>query len=66
VIPCLNAPPAPFVPEQHHFTPGVALTVVGFGSPEEHAALIAPVREALPPLFELVTPADPLCLQRRL
>ena len=27
----LSAPPAPFVPEQHHFTPGLALIVVGFG-----------------------------------
>jgi FAD/FMN-containing dehydrogenase len=44
VIPCLNAPPAPFVPERYHFLPGVALTVVGFGSAEEHAALIASVR----------------------
>lgn len=64
VIPCLNAPPAPFVPEQYHFLPGLALTVVGFGSAEEHAALIAPVREALPPLFELVTPMPYTALQQ--
>jgi FAD/FMN-containing dehydrogenase len=64
VIPCLNAPPAPFVPEQYHYMPGVALTVVGFGSAQEHAALIAPVREALPPLFELVTPMPYTALQQ--
>ena len=64
VIPCLNAPPAPFVPERYHFLPGVALTIVGFGSAEEHAALIAPVREALPPLFELVTSMPYTALQQ--
>jgi FAD/FMN-containing dehydrogenase len=64
VIPCLNAPPAPFVPEQYHLLPGLALTVVGFGSAEEHAALVAPVREALPPLFELVTPMPYTVLQQ--
>jgi FAD/FMN-containing dehydrogenase len=62
----LNAPPAPFVPEAHHFAPGFALVVVGFGSPEEHAAVMAPVREALPPLFELVTPIPYVMLQRML
>ena len=48
-IVCNNAPPAPFVPESYHFAPGVALIVVGFGTPEEHAAAIAPLREALSP-----------------
>jgi FAD/FMN-containing dehydrogenase len=52
----LSAPPAPFVPEQYHFAPGYALVIVGFSSPEAHAELVAPVREKLPPLFELVTP----------
>jgi len=33
-IVCAAAPPAPFVPEQHHFTPAVALIMVGFGTPE--------------------------------
>ena len=32
VIAGLNAPPAPFVPEQHHFRPGYALLVTGFGA----------------------------------
>ena len=27
----LNAPPAPFVPEEHHFAPGYVLVLVGFG-----------------------------------
>ena len=66
VIAGLNAPPAPFVPEQHHFRPGYALLVTGFGSAEEHAAVAARIREAVPPLFELVTPMPYVELQQLL
>ena len=59
----LNAPPAPFVPEQFHFAPGLALFVVGFGTPEEHAAAIAPVAGAVPPLFQFATPIPYTMLQ---
>jgi FAD/FMN-containing dehydrogenase len=52
----LHAPPLPAVPEQHHFTPGHALIVIGFGSADDHARAIAPFRERLAPLFEIVTP----------
>jgi FAD/FMN-containing dehydrogenase len=52
----LHAPPLPAVPEQHHFTPGHALIVVGFGSADDHARAVAPIRERLEPLFEIVTP----------
>jgi FAD/FMN-containing dehydrogenase len=62
----LNAPPAPFVPPQYHFTPGYLLLVVGFSSAAEHAQIIAPIRDALPPLFELVSPIPYLALQRTL
>ncbi len=62
----LNAPPAPFVPAQYHFTPGYLLIVVGFSSAAEHARIVAPIRAALPPLFELVTPIPYLALQRTL
>jgi FAD/FMN-containing dehydrogenase len=60
----LNAPPAPFVPEQYHFQPGYALAVTGFGSAEAHAGLVRPVRDALRPLFELVTPIPYVGLQQ--
>ncbi|TDW18722.1 FAD-binding oxidoreductase [Kribbella kalugense] len=56
VIAALNAPPAPFVPAEHHFKPGFALVVVGFGSPEQHADALERLRGTLPPLFEVVTP----------
>ena len=52
----LSAPPAPFVPEQYRFRPGHALLVAGFGSAEEHERIVAPIRKAVTPLFELVTP----------
>jgi FAD/FMN-containing dehydrogenase len=60
----LNAPPEPFVPEQHRLRPGYALAVVGFGSAEAHAQLIDPARGALQPLFELVTPIPYVNLQQ--
>jgi FAD/FMN-containing dehydrogenase len=60
----LSAPPAPFVPQQHHFAPGFALIVVGFGSAEEHAQVVKPIRDALAPLFELVTPMPYTQLQQ--
>ena len=62
----MSAPPAPFVPEQHHFTPGFALVVVGWGTPEEHERAIRPVRETMAPLFELVTPIPYANLQQML
>ena len=52
----MSAPPAPFIAPQHHFAPGYALIVVGFGSAEEHAQVVAPIRTSVPPLFEFVTP----------
>jgi FAD/FMN-containing dehydrogenase len=60
----LSAPPAPFVPEQYRLQTGHALLVAGFGSPEAHAAAVAPVRKAVPPLFELVTPLPYVALQQ--
>jgi FAD/FMN-containing dehydrogenase len=60
----LSAPPAPFVPAAMHFAPGYALAVVGFGSTEEHAATVAPIRAGLPPAWELVTSLPYTALQR--
>jgi Berberine and berberine like len=60
----LNAPPAPFVPEEHQLAPVYAIAIVGFGDPEAHAQTIAPIREAIPPLFEIVTPIPYVNLQQ--
>lgn len=54
------------MPEEHRFKNGHALIVVGFGSPEDHARAIAPVREGMKPLFELVTPIPFVALQQML
>ena len=62
----LNAPPAPFVPPEHHFAPGYVLLLTGFGSGAEHARLAARIRESLPPLFDLVTPMPYVELQKLL
>lgn len=62
----LNAPPAPFVPEQHHFQPGYALLLTGFDDGPEHAALTDRIRAALPPLFDMVSPMPFEALQQLL
>ena len=65
VVAALSAPPEPFVPEQHRGVPGVAVLVANWGSAEEHAAAIAPLR-GQHPLFELVTPLPHVALQQTL
>ena len=62
----LNAPPAPFVPEQHQLQPGYAAIVVGTGTPEQHAEVVAALREGAPPLFEFATPMPYVELQKML
>ena len=62
----VNAPPAPFVPPEHHFAPGYVLLLTGFGSGPEHAQLVTRIRESLPPLFDLVTPMPYVELQKLL
>jgi FAD/FMN-containing dehydrogenase len=60
----LAAPAAPFVPARYRGRPGFALLLAGFSSAQQHAALIAPIRDAAPPLFEFVTPLPYVELQK--
>ena len=60
----LSAPLEPFVPEPYRLAPGYALVIVGFGSAEEHAQVIAPIRAAVPPAWDLVTPLPYTHLQQ--
>jgi FAD/FMN-containing dehydrogenase len=60
----LSAPPEPFVPKEHQLAPVYAFVIVGFGNAETHAGLIEPVRKAVPPLIELVTPMPYTALQQ--
>jgi hypothetical protein len=62
-LPLARNPPI-HVPEEHRFRPGIALLITGFGSEEAHAAVVARVREQLPPLFDLVTPLPFVQLQK--
>ncbi len=70
VVGAVNAPPAPFVPDEHHFAPGYVLLLTGFGSVGEantaHADIVADIRRRLPPLFDLVTPMPYVELQQML
>jgi FAD/FMN-containing dehydrogenase len=66
IVTAMNAPPAPFVPEQHHFKPGVALLLTGFDAAEDHADAVARVRAALPPLVDHVEPMPYVALQQML
>jgi hypothetical protein len=60
----LSAPPEPFVPEDLHFSPVFGLVVVGFGDEQEHARLIEPIKRALSPIVELITPIPYVNLQQ--
>ena len=66
IIGGLNAPPAPFVPEQYRLQPGYALVVVGLGDADVHEQVLAEIREALPPLWESVSPMPYTGLQQML
>ncbi len=62
----LNAPPEPFVPEEHQHELGIAMIVVGFGSPEDHAEALARIRDGIPPLFEVADAMPYVALQQML
>jgi FAD/FMN-containing dehydrogenase len=62
----LNAPPAPFVPEPHQLQPGYVALVVGTGSPESHAGVVAALGSGVPPLFDFATPMPYVELQKML
>ncbi|WP_330179024.1 FAD-binding oxidoreductase [Nocardia sp. NBC_01503] len=61
----VSAPPLPFVPERYQGQPGFVTAVIGFGTPEELAEMVAPLRAAAPaPAWELVTPIPYTALQQ--
>jgi hypothetical protein len=66
VVGGLNAPPAPFVPEAFQLQPGYAMVIVGFGSPEEHAAVLDHARSAVPPDVDFASPMPYVELQKML
>jgi FAD/FMN-containing dehydrogenase len=60
----VNAPPAPFVPEQHRLQPGYALLLVGFDDAAGFGAVADRLRGDVPPLFEFVSPMPYVQLQQ--
>src|SRR5690606_6479396 len=58
-----SAPSGSFVPEEYRLRPGHALMLAGFGSAEQHAAVVESVRNTLPPLFSFITPMSYARLQ---
>ena len=60
----LNAPPAPFVPEQFQGIPGYAVLLVDQGSPDAHRETVESLRDAAPPLFTFDTPIPYTALQQ--
>ena len=66
MVVALNAPPAPFVPEEHQLKPGYAAIVVGTGDPGHHADALAALQTGPAPLFAFVTPMPFVELQKML
>jgi FAD/FMN-containing dehydrogenase len=64
IIGALNAPPAPFVPQQHQLQPGYAVLIAGFHGEQEHRAVLDRFRSAVPPLWEVATPMPYVVLQQ--
>jgi FAD/FMN-containing dehydrogenase len=64
--PCLTAPPAPFVPVEHHHKLGHALLMTGFGDPAKHQQAVDHIRTTLRPLFDHVSPMPYVALQQLL
>jgi FAD/FMN-containing dehydrogenase len=60
----MSAPPEHFVPEEHRLRVGHLFIVVVYGSPEAHMKIVAPLRDAIKPLFEVVTPIPFVALQQ--
>ncbi len=64
IVAGVNAPPAPFVPAEHHGAPGIALLVTGFGADGEHARVLDRINAELPPLFQVTMPMPYAGLQQ--
>ena len=64
IVAGLNAPPAPFVPEQHHFRPGYALRHRRIRVAACTHETVTRIRQALPPLWEHITQIPYVALQQ--
>jgi FAD/FMN-containing dehydrogenase len=60
----MNAPPAPFVPQQHQGALGYHVLLVGHGSPDAHSRAVGDLRREAPPQFAFDTPIPYTALQQ--
>jgi FAD binding domain/Berberine and berberine like len=61
-----SAPPEPFVPEEMHFAPIAAVVICWTGSKEEGEKVVAPIRDAVQPLMDMVDMMPYVALQSML
>src|SRR3954470_15873043 len=62
----VSAPPEPFVPAEMHFKPIIGVILCWTGDHEEGERVIAPIREAVQPVMDMVQPMPYTALQSML
>ena len=62
----VSAPPEPFVPEEMHFKPILGMIVCWTGDHEEGERVVAPIRDMLQPMMDMVGPMPYVALQSML
>jgi len=62
----VNAPPAPFVPPELQHQPVVGVIVCWTGSPDEGERVVAPIRNVMKPVVDVVQPMPYTALQSML
>jgi len=62
----INAPPAPFVPADLQHQPVVGAVICWTGDPEEGERVVAPIREVMQPVVDIVQPMPYTALQSML
>jgi hypothetical protein len=62
----VSAPPEPFVPPEMHFKPIAGVVLCWTGDHEEGERVVAPIREAVQPMMDMVGPMPYVALQSML
>jgi FAD/FMN-containing dehydrogenase len=62
----VSAPPEPFVPPEMHFKPILGLIICWTGDHEEGERVVAPIREVMQPMMDMVGPMPYVALQSML
>jgi hypothetical protein len=62
----VSAPPEPFVPPEMHFAPILGVIICWTGDMEEGERVVAPIRDAVKPVMDMVAPMPYTALQSML